>query len=89
MLADSQFRAQVEAAARLAESFPRGIAIGDPIHGFEDYDDVLAEYEPHDIDDPILGHNMLYTSGTTGRPKPCKTAVSRSAKMTTGPSPTC
>ncbi len=69
VLADSQFRAQVEAAARLAESFPRGIAIGDPIHGFEDYDDVLAEYEPHDIDDPILGHNMLYTSGTTGRPK--------------------
>jgi long-chain acyl-CoA synthetase len=37
--------------------------------GFVDYDAALAPYESHDIADPVLGTQMLYTSGTTGKPK--------------------
>lgn len=69
VLADAAFRAQIEGAYRLLPKRPLGVAIGDPIHGFLDYDALLDAQEPHDIDDPRLGHTMLYTSGTTGRPK--------------------
>ena len=39
------------------------------VPGFEKYNDVVAAEEGSDIDDPVLGTQMLYTSGTTGRPK--------------------
>ena len=39
------------------------------IPGFEMYNSVLAEEEGMDIEDPVQGTQMLYTSGTTGRPK--------------------
>ncbi|WP_309606388.1 AMP-binding protein [Phenylobacterium sp.] len=45
------------------------VAIGGPIDGFLDYDATLAELHGSDIDDPTLGNAMMYTSGTTGRPK--------------------
>jgi long-chain acyl-CoA synthetase len=45
------------------------LAIGGPIEGFEDYDVALAAFDGSDIADPSRGYTMLYTSGTTGRPK--------------------
>jgi long-chain acyl-CoA synthetase len=45
------------------------VAIGAPIEGFEDYASALAPLDGGDIDDPVLGNAMMYTSGTTGRPK--------------------
>jgi long-chain acyl-CoA synthetase len=35
----------------------------------EPYEGALAAEDGSDIDDPVLGGTMLYTSGTTGRPK--------------------
>ena len=37
--------------------------------GFEMYNTVVAAEEGTDIEDPVIGTQMLYTSGTTGRPK--------------------
>ena len=45
------------------------LAVGGAIEGFEDYDAALAGMDGSDIDDPVLGNSMMYTSGTTGRPK--------------------
>ena len=45
------------------------VAIGGPIEGFLDYAAALAPLDGSDIDDPVLGNAMMYTSGTTGRPK--------------------
>ena len=45
------------------------LAVGGEVEGFEAYDDALAAEDGSDIDDPELGRSMLYTSGTTGRPK--------------------
>ena len=45
------------------------LAVGGSIDGFESYDNALAAEDRSDIDDPVLGGSMLYTSGTTGRPK--------------------
>ncbi len=52
------------------------LAAGGPIEGFEDYDDAISGQDGSDLPDPVLGSNMLYTSGTTGRPK----GVHRSAR---------
>jgi long-chain acyl-CoA synthetase len=45
------------------------VAIGGEMAGFADYDETLAAIDPSDIEDPVLGNQMMYTSGTTGRPK--------------------
>jgi long-chain acyl-CoA synthetase len=69
LLADTRF---ADAAAQAAKSAPRlraRIAIGGDIEGFERWDDVLGAYDGADINDPTLGGLMMYTSGTTGRPK--------------------
>ncbi|MCP2195274.1 acyl-CoA synthetase [Williamsia deligens] len=39
------------------------------IDGFESYDDVLASASPEKPASQPRGHDMLYSSGTTGRPK--------------------
>jgi long-chain acyl-CoA synthetase len=45
------------------------LAVGGDIPGFLDYDEALAPIDGSDIPDPVLGNSMMYTSGTTGRPK--------------------
>jgi long-chain acyl-CoA synthetase len=45
------------------------LVIGGDIDGFEDYEAAVAAEDTSDIDDPSAGTKMLYTSGTTGRPK--------------------
>jgi long-chain acyl-CoA synthetase len=45
------------------------IDTGGFIPGFEMYNAVVAAEDGSDIDDPVMGTQMLYTSGTTGRPK--------------------
>jgi long-chain acyl-CoA synthetase len=45
------------------------VAIGGEAEGFLPYDATLASLDGTDIPDPQQGSSMLYTSGTTGRPK--------------------
>jgi long-chain acyl-CoA synthetase len=45
------------------------IIVGGYVPGFEMYNSVVAAEDGADIEDPVLGNQMLYTSGTTGRPK--------------------
>jgi long-chain acyl-CoA synthetase len=45
------------------------ISIGTDAEGFIPYAGSIAAFAGDDIDDPQLGGAMLYTSGTTGRPK--------------------
>ncbi|MDP1873196.1 AMP-binding protein [Phenylobacterium sp.] len=64
--------ASVTGAAQAADDCPRltlKVAIGGPLPGFLDYEDALGAYADGDIHDPVRGHTMLYSSGTTGRPK--------------------
>lgn len=56
--------ATADASAVLAR-----LSIGPAIDGFEDYDAAIDCQSGDDPDDPVLGKSMLYTSGTTGRPK--------------------
>ncbi|HEX7133685.1 MAG TPA: AMP-binding protein [Iamia sp.] len=45
------------------------LSVGGAIDGFESLDEAMAAESGAAIDDPTPGSNMLYTSGTTGRPK--------------------
>mgnify|MGYP002402786352 CR=1 FL=1 len=56
-------------AAALVPQLALKVAAGGPIAGFLDYEAAIAGLDGADIDDPVLGNQMLYTSGTTGRPK--------------------
>ena len=64
--------ARVAGAAAAADACPKlivKVAIGGPIEGFLDYDATLAAIDGSNIEAPTLGNQMMYTSGTTGRPK--------------------
>jgi long-chain acyl-CoA synthetase len=68
-VADARFADVAREAAALVPNLRARIAVGGDIDGFERWDDVIAPEPGDDIDDPTLGMTMLYTSGTTGRPK--------------------
>ncbi|MCC7272864.1 MAG: AMP-binding protein [Alphaproteobacteria bacterium] len=68
LIADTRFAAT---ARIVADTLPLAtrLCVGGAIPGFDSYDDALAGQAARDLDDPVLGSSMLYTSGTTGRPK--------------------
>ncbi|RYF94110.1 MAG: acyl-CoA synthase [Caulobacteraceae bacterium] len=63
--------ARVAAMPTAAEGLEAAVklAIGGAIEGFESYSEAIAPFDGADIPDPVLGNGMMYTSGTTGRPK--------------------
>ena len=52
-----------------AHSVVAALSVGGEIDGFESYEAALDAEPADDPEEPVLGGNMLYTSGTTGRPK--------------------
>ena len=61
-----------EVAAEVAARAPGAtirLAVGGTIDGFEDYEAAQLAEDGAPLDDPTYGSQMLYTSGTTGRPK--------------------
>ena len=69
LVADVHFAAAVTEAARAAGGVKLRLAVGGGLEGFASYADTLAASDGSPLDDPSLGRTMLYTSGTTGRPK--------------------
>jgi len=68
-LADARFAETAADVAREAAKAAVRLAIAGPIAGFESFDAALGAESPADVEAPVLGSTMLYTSGTTGRPK--------------------
>ena len=68
-VADARYAEVAAAAARQAPEATVLLSVGGAIDGFEPYDEVVGGEDGTDIDDPVPGGTMLYTSGTTGRPK--------------------
>ncbi len=75
LFADAGLREKATPAAGNASHLRLVSSIGGPIDGFTELDHALVDLDPEDIDDPVLGDTMLYTSGTTGRPKGVRRAM--------------
>ena len=56
-------------AAAAAGGLGRCLSVGGDIEGFERLDEQLASLPETPIEDEFLGAPMLYSSGTTGKPK--------------------
>ena len=69
IVADASVAAVASGAAAGAPRAALRLAVGGAIDGFAAYDDFLAQHAPHALAEPSLGTSMLYTSGTTGRPR--------------------
>ena len=69
VVADARLGDVARGAAEMAPRATIRLATGGAIAGYESYDDAISAESADDIDDPTLGSSMLYTSGTTGRPK--------------------
>jgi long-chain acyl-CoA synthetase len=69
LVADADVGDMAAAAAEASDRCQVRLAVGGAITGFEDYDATLAAEASSDLEDPVRGSAMLYTSGTTGRPK--------------------
>lgn len=68
LFADTQVAGVGEAAAQCPRLKVK-VAIGGDLQGFAGYETALGQFPGEDIADPARGHTMLYSSGTTGRPK--------------------
>ncbi len=69
LVADAAFAAVAREVSARVEGLPVRLAVGGDIDGFETYADAIALEPGADIIDAVLGGSMMYTSGTTGRPK--------------------
>ncbi|MGO9875498.1 MAG: AMP-binding protein [Acidimicrobiia bacterium] len=69
LIADARFGDAASGAAELAPRLRARLAVGATVAGFDSWDDALGEQSGEPIEDPQPGRTMLYTSGTTGRPK--------------------
>ena len=69
VVGDARFAPAVTEAVAGAAGVRARLAVGGDVDGFEPYAGALAGEPGDDPADPVLGRAMLYTSGTTGRPK--------------------
>lgn len=69
LVVEDTFGPAAVAAAATAPGISVRLSLGGAVDGFESYEEALKPEEEADIEDPVLGATMLYTSGTTGRPK--------------------
>ena len=79
LIGESRFAESMQAAAS-TDAVTLRLAIGGDIPGFDSYADAIRSQSPEAIANPALGNRMLYTSGTTGKPK----GVIRPPRYSTG-----
>jgi long-chain acyl-CoA synthetase len=69
-IAEKRYVEAASYAAAVSPNLVQTLMVGsEGLAGFLDYDAALQAESAEDIEDPEFGRYMLYTSGTTGRPK--------------------
>jgi long-chain acyl-CoA synthetase len=81
VVSQDQYKLACDAIDQLSV-VPILLIIGEALSPFQSYDDLLATMEPVHLLGRRRGPSMLYSSGTTGRPKGVKTAIPDSSPET-------
>jgi fatty-acyl-CoA synthase len=76
LIASAGLREAAEAIVEQTPDVEIRLAFGGPVEGYESYEDALAAQPPQPLPDQPRGADMLYSSGTTGRPKGIKQPLS-------------
>ncbi len=84
LIADANLSEAAISAATQSEHLAVALSIDGGMDGFDDFDTALEHFSGDDIDWPVLGDTMLYTSGTTGRPKGVRRAMPEPADAVAG-----
>ncbi|HEY8217011.1 MAG TPA: AMP-binding protein [Acidimicrobiia bacterium] len=65
--------ALADVASELVDKLPAGVetrlVVGGKLDGYEPYEEAIAGYPAEPLEEELEGHAMMYSSGTTGRPK--------------------
>lgn len=69
LIASGRFVAGATEAAKASDKLTVKLAFAGAIPGFDEYEAALGAESTENIENPEPGSTMLYTSGTTGRPK--------------------
>jgi long-chain acyl-CoA synthetase len=69
VIADARFGGVAADVASRLTGLAACLWVREPIEGYEGFEEVIASFSGDDLGDAQLGSAMLYTSGTTGRPK--------------------
>lgn len=77
--------ASIAAVAQNPPDVPLRLMLGGTAPGYESYEDRVAAHPATSVEDECEGVDMLYSSGTTGRPKGVKPALSKAPMGTPGP----
>jgi len=77
--------ASMETAAQDPPDVPLRLMLGGTAPGYESYEERVAAHPPTPVEDECEGMDMLYSSGTTGRPKGVKPPLSKAPMGEAGP----
>jgi acyl-CoA synthetase (AMP-forming)/AMP-acid ligase II len=70
-----------DALAELGEKMPDAVetrlVVGGTAEGYEPYEDAVARFPAEPLTEQLEGHAMMYSSGTTGRPKGIRYTLER------------
>lgn len=75
VIASHDQAATAEAIAAKTPAVRTRLMVGGAVDGHERYEDAVAGHPAHAIPDAVEGRELLYSSGTTGRPKGVKPAL--------------
>jgi long-chain acyl-CoA synthetase len=87
LIAEARFAPCAQRAVAMAPKVSVKLAIDGAIDAWQDYAAALSAEDAANIEDPQAGTSMLYTSGTTGRPKGVHRASAPPATGVMGSSP--
>ncbi|MFD0904735.1 acyl-CoA synthetase [Actinomadura sediminis] len=77
--------ASIPAVAQNPPDVPLRLMLGGTAPGYDSYEERVAAHPATPIEDECEGVDMLYSSGTTGRPKGVKPALGKAPMGTPGP----
>ena len=66
-----------DVAPLLPAALETRLVVGGPLDGYEPYEPTITAYPGEPLEEELEGHAMMYSSGTTGRPKGIKYPLER------------